>query len=299
MDRRKFLASSAAAVMAANMKVSGAEALTHLASMPNPNGLKVRFLGTGAADWKGRDERGELRRRSSVLLDDRILIDFTSDCFDTLPEGVRPDTIFYTHSHMDHYDVNAAVELGVKYVYLSETWFDKARKEFAAAAAKKGTATPRLIPLCIAAPVVLGDITITPCPADHSTSLLMEQTLIYIVEKNSARVLYATDTACITATAASIIGFSRKSQAPVLTGLVMEATNGVDFELDHRYFSHSSVASVGRTVDVLTRFGALDTGGKPVYLTHLARTLHGTQAELDRTLPSPLKAAFDGLEVVF
>ena len=31
--------------------------------------LLVRFLGTGAADWDGVDERGELRRLSSVLLD--------------------------------------------------------------------------------------------------------------------------------------------------------------------------------------------------------------------------------------
>ena len=39
--------------------------------------------------------------------------------------------------------------------------------------------------------------------------------------------------------------------------------------------------------------------GQPVYLTHMARTLHGTQAELDKTLPKPLKAAYDGLEVIF
>ena len=29
----------------------------------------------------------------------------------------------------------------------------------------------------------------------------------------------------------------------------------------------------------------------------MARTLHGTQAELDKTLPKPLKAAYDGLEI--
>ncbi|MBQ2458335.1 MAG: hypothetical protein II275_09310, partial [Bacteroidaceae bacterium] len=39
--------------------------------------------------------------------------------------------------------------------------------------------------------------------------------------------------------------------------------------------------------------------GQPVYLTHMARTMHGTQAELDASLPQPLKAAYDGLEVVF
>ena len=32
---------------------------------------------------------------------------------------------------------------------------------------------------------------------------------------------------------------------------------------------------------------------------HMARTLHPGQAELDRTLAEPLKAAYDGLEVIF
>jgi len=39
--------------------------------------------------------------------------------------------------------------------------------------------------------------------------------------------------------------------------------------------------------------------GQPIYLTHMARGLHGTQAELDANLPAPLKAAYDGLEVTF
>ena len=39
--------------------------------------------------------------------------------------------------------------------------------------------------------------------------------------------------------------------------------------------------------------------GEPVYLTHMARTLHGTQAELDASLPGLLRAAYDGLEVLY
>jgi hypothetical protein len=31
----------------------------------------------------------------------------------------------------------------------------------------------------------------------------------------------------------------------------------------------------------------------------MAHTMHGTQAELDAQLPAPLKAAYDGLEVIF
>ena len=66
--------------------------------------LKMRFLGTGAADWNGRDDRGELRRLSSVLLDGKVLIDFTPTDEDMLPNGVKPEVIFYTHSHGDHYN---------------------------------------------------------------------------------------------------------------------------------------------------------------------------------------------------
>ena len=80
----------------------------------------------------------------------------------------------------------------------------------------------------------------------------------------------------------------------------MEATMGLEHEVDFRLYAHSSVATVERTARVLTetkRYTPKE--GQPVYLTHMARTLHGTQAELDAQLPAPLRAAYDGLEVVF
>jgi hypothetical protein len=39
--------------------------------------------------------------------------------------------------------------------------------------------------------------------------------------------------------------------------------------------------------------------GQPVYLTHMAKSLQPSQEEMDATLPYPLRAAYDGLEVVF
>ncbi|MBP5218730.1 MAG: hypothetical protein J6Z47_07275, partial [Bacteroidales bacterium] len=41
--------------------------------------------------------------------------------------------------------------------------------------------------------------------------------------------------------------------------------------------------------------------GQPAYITHIARSLHAnqSQSQLDASLPTPLKAAYDGLEVVF
>ena len=75
---------------------------------------------------------------------------------------------------------------------------------------------------------------------------------------------------------------------------------GVDHDDDFRSFTHTSVGAVERIIRVLEKTKRYTPpSGQPVYLTHMARTLHGTQAELDATLPQPLRAAYDGLEVVF
>jgi len=80
----------------------------------------------------------------------------------------------------------------------------------------------------------------------------------------------------------------------------MEATMGIDHDNDFRIFTHSSVGMVHRIVEVLRKTKRYTpVAEQPVYLTHMARTLHGTQAELDASLPQPLKAAYDGLEVTF
>ena len=113
--------------------------------------LLVRFLGTGAADWNGMDERGELRRLSSVLLDNRILIDFTPSDADMLPPGFKkPDAVFYTHSHSDHYNARAAIEtLHANVVYVGDTWVERAKADLAAAASGLGKSTPEVIGLAI------------------------------------------------------------------------------------------------------------------------------------------------------
>ena len=68
---------------------------------------------------------------------------------------------------------------------------------------------------------------------------------------------------------------------------------------DQRIFSHSSVDLVDTTVKVLSAGRQyMPVEGQKVYLTHLGRT-YPPQAEIDATLPSPLSAAYDGLEVLF
>ncbi len=307
MDRRNFLRTmgTAAAVAAVSSTELGAVTLGKDKKKKAPaseTGLRVRFLGTGAADWKGPDDRGEYRRLSSVLLDNRILIDFTPTDADMLPEGCKPECIFYTHSHADHYNPEALLKLGVPTAYLGKTWISKAWKGFADASAKTGVPVPEIVPLTIGETVVCGDIAITALPANHAIDAT-EQALIYLIEKGPTRILYATDTGGIMGVAARIAGIDPhvKKGTPI-TGLIMEATMGMGDkgDEDYRLFTHSSVNTVHRTVKMLLRRERLLLkDGESVYLTHLARTLHPTQAELDANLPAPLKAAYDGLEVVF
>ena len=299
MDRRDFLKVSSVSLMA--MGADDVAAKMFEPSQEKKEGMLVRFLGTGAADWNGPDNRGEQRRLSSILVDNNVLFDFTVGNIEMLPAGLKPEVVFYTHSHNDHYHPESALKIGVRKVYLSQTWFDIAKTDFEKASKKLNVQMPELIPLYIGQAVHVNGLRVTPLPASHATSKLFEQTLIYLIEKSEARVMYATDTAGIPAVAARLAGIdAHDPNGKPLTGLIMEATMGMDHDNDYRIFAHSSVGMVHRAVEVLQKTKRyLPVNDQPVYLTHMARTLHGTQAELDATLPYPLKAAYDGLEVIF
>ena len=299
MDRRDFLKVSWVSLMA--MGADDVAAKMFEPSQEKKEGMSVRFLGTGAADWNGPDNRGEQRRLSSILVDKTVLFDFTAGNIEMIPAGLKPEVVFYTHSHNDHYHPESALKIGVRKVYLSQTWFDIAKADFEKASKKLNVQMPELIPLYIGQAVHVDGLRVTPLPASHATSKLFEQTLIYLIEKSEARVMYATDTAGIPAVAARLAGIdTHDPNGKPLTGLIMEATMGMDHDNDYRIFAHSSVGMVHRAVEVLQKTKRyLPVNDQPVYLTHMARTLHGTQAELDATLPYPLKAAYDGLEVIF
>ena len=299
MDRRDFLKVSSVSLMA--MGADDVAAKMFEPSQEKKEGMSVRFLGTGAADWNGPDNRGEQRRLSSILVDNNVLFDFTAGNIEMIPAGLKPEVVFYTHSHNDHYHPESALKIGVRKVYLSQTWFDIAKADFEKASKKLNVQMPELIPLYIGQAVHVNGLRVTPLPASHATSKRFEQTLIYLIEKSEARVMYATDTAGIPAVAARLAGIdAHDPNGKPLTGLIMEATMGMDHDNDYRIFAHSSVGMVHRAVEVLQKTKRyLPVNAPPVYLTHMARPLHGTQAELDAALPYPLKAAYDRLEVIF
>lgn len=257
--------------------------------------LSVHFLGTGAAGKNMSKDAPNYRRRSSIIVDGKFFIDLTETVLDIMPSE-RPDTIFYTHSHSDHFEPATALKMGIKTIYLSNTWYDIASQAFQKAAQESNLPMPTIIPIATCSSVRIGDITITALPANHPTNYLLEQSLIYLIEKGGVRLLYATDTSGIPGVAARFTGIDKHKPGKPITALIMEATMGVGHEDDFRIFAHSSVGTVEQTVKVLKETKRYNPpAGQPVYITHMAAGLHPANEQL----PPPLKKAEDGLEVVF
>ena len=320
ISRRKFLASSTAlAAVAGCMTDKSASAPAAAQEMSAESGIRVRFLGSGSASWKPEWAKNpHMRRQSSVLLENKVLIDFTTCSFDKLPKDCHPEVLFQTHSHGDHYNPKAAVKSGVKRMYVQETWADAARQEVNAAAMELSLPAPEVIGLPFGKPVVECGMRFTGVPANHSTSRVtdgtLERTSLYLVEKGASRLLYATDTGGIMGDAARMMGIdphvkeknlSRYTASPyvhkpqALTAFIMEATNG-DIDDDFRIFVHSSVQAVSRIVNMLIKNGRLVLPqGQHAYITHLGIKYRSWPSEkIEKELPEPLRAAYDGLEVV-
>lgn len=314
MNRRNFLKLSTAMVVAAGTNQEPVFAATETTSpkapystegiKARPQDLSVRFLGTGASGYYKDTTR---RRHSSVLLDRKILIDLNKCGWEMMPKRCHPEVLFYTHSHPDHYEPATAIEAGIKRIYLSETWMDKARKDFQKYSNEKHLPMPELLPLSVGQSVEEEGLVFTPMPANHATGDYKEQALIYLVEKGTTkeslgvRLLYATDTGGIMGIAGRISGIDPhlKVGRPI-TAFIMEATIGMGMNEDWRMFNHSSVEQVARIVHMLQKEGRyLPLDGQPAYITHMSKTGWPTQEGLDKTLPAPLRAAYDGLDVVF
>ena len=307
MKRRTFLGgmSAAAAVGLATDTVGRA-----VPSAPSGDeGLHVRFLGSGSACWEKEPRTSKIfRRYSSALIDRRFLIDYTWMAEDMLPEGCRPDTVIYTHSHGDHYDPRAAVKLGVKHVYLQRGWLADAKRDFEKAAEKVGRDVlgapckpPEIHPLDVCVPFNLGGYEILPLPGNHWTGKPHEQALIYKVTKRcrdgAVRLLYATDTSGLMST---VFFHGCRKDAP-LTAVIMEATGNPVQKFGGMNISHSTASTVN---DIFTTYLKPGKGhympppGQPVYLTHIGYYEWG-QRTFDDKLPPGLKLAHDGLEVLF
>ena len=240
--------------------------------------MKLKFLGTGAADWSGPDENGEYRRLTSTLLDSCLLLDVTSTVLDMIGSKEDIADVFFTHSHSDHYDIAALRALAPCRVWAHESWANEIEGEGLT-----------VYPLRLDESVETAGFHITPMPSNHSSRREYETTLHYLIEKDGKTLLYATDGAWLLNAEHHFIGSKQ------LDAAVFDATIGDGHEGDWRIFEHNSLSMLRLMISTMQNTGRLKPTA-PVFMTHLARTLHPSQAELERNAVPPFIVCRDGLE---
>lgn len=240
--------------------------------------MKIRFLGTGAADWNGPDARGEHRRLTSTLVDSSLLIDFTATAQDMLIDTAAVKNILITHSHGDHFDPSAIASLAPAALYAHESW--------AGEIAIDGI---EVHPVRIGEWTKAGEYEIMALPSNHSTSRPYEQTVNYLLKKDDLTFLYATDGAWLPNKSLHLM------KGMNLSGMAIDATIGDGHAGDYRIFEHNSIPMIRIMTETMKKTGLLKPEAK-VFLTHMARTLHGTQKEVEESLSDPFVVCFDGME---
>ena len=75
--------------------------------------MDILFMGTGAADWDitSRKDGDFFRRRTSVMINNDLLIDFNDETLDYIEKNEcslqNVENILITHTHDDHYSQKA------------------------------------------------------------------------------------------------------------------------------------------------------------------------------------------------
>ena len=80
--------------------------------------------------------------------------------------------------------------------------------------------------------------------------------------------------------------------------MVFDATIGDCAPGDFRIFEHNSIDMVRLMTATMLKTGRLRENA-PVYLTHMARTLHAPQKQLEAELKAPFIPCYDGMTATF
>jgi len=261
--------------------------------------MKLLFLGTGAADWipEWHERVGYVRRYSSALINDDLLIDPGPDIWDYREKLGTPDmfknikSIIVTHSHDDHFKVSSIRRLCKEADHPIKVFMEK--NSFGKFAKEDEIPGVILCPLTPTVPFETEGYNIIPCRSNHSKFLEGEQSLNYIVrEKSSGRAFfYGSDSGWIVYDTWQLI----KQERPNV--VIFECTVGPNQEGDDRIFGHTSVPMIGIMMQTMTKqHGPADDAR--YYTTHMAMTLHKNHEDTARALaPFGVTPAYDGLEI--
>lgn len=226
--------------------------------------MKIQFLGTGAADWDiSRPSRDiNFRRYSSALIDDTLLIDPGPCVFEFA------DTFGLTHT-LD----------SVKYVINTHSHSDHFDADTLSRLESNGA---EFIAFSAGESRRVGKYEIEAFAANHATA---EKPVHFMISDGEKRIFYGLDGAWLLYD--EYRAFARLK--PELA--VLDATIG-DIRGDYRIFEHNNLHMVEEMKQTLDGFCPR------FMISHMARTLHGSHAQLcERMKPSGIEVAYDGLIV--
>jgi phosphoribosyl 1,2-cyclic phosphate phosphodiesterase len=269
--------------------------------------MKVRFLGTGAAEAipspfcgcttceDARKQGGRnRRRRSSLLINEDLLIDAGPDLVSACAElGVSLVGLRYllvTHSHFDHFDPTNIEIRAPRYRKV-------AMPKLTLVAGPSTLARVQLpgyrdrdvelsrVPFRPDAHVELGSYSVTAIAAAHAHDL--GDAMNFIVSDGAVTVLYAVDTSEYSEETFSRLA-SRK-----LDLLIVDATKGTN----ETSRNHLSIDGVLALVERLRRSGSLSPASR-VVATHFSHSHVPPHDELELVLKKHgILCAYDGLQI--
>lgn len=251
--------------------------------------MHITFLGTGAADWR-KDDPG-FRAFTSTRIDDSLLIDGTMAVSERiLKDAADIKDVLYTHNHRDHFDIELLKRLAPVRAHIHSSWAHKVQAEGV-----------EVIPFECNEVFTVGEYEVRALPSNHLTEDWNDQTVHYVISKGGKSLFYATDGAWITTREwHGLLNYE-------LDAAIFDATIGDPYPGDFRIFEHNSLDMVRLMLKTMRAPMAAGNPATryihrvlkpeaPVFITHLARTLHPPQEELAKSLEGEFIVAYDGFE---
>ena len=226
--------------------------------------MKIRFLGTGAADWNAAVDGNnkEYRRNASALVDGWLLIDpgpcvpEARETFGIDPGGIK--RVINTHRHSDHYcqkTMDFLQETGARFV------------SFEAGERKK-----------------IRGYTVSAYAANHGTCT---GAVHFMIDDGTSRLFYGLDGAWLLYKEIQAI---RRKHVDLA---VLDATVG-EVSGDYRIFEHNDLKMVREMKS------SLEAYVDHFVISHMVKTLHTGHEKLSARMEKDgITAAYDGLEICF
>lgn len=278
--------------------------------------MKITFLGTAAATsfpltfcrckncedarkFKGKS----IRKRSSLLIDDTILIDMGPDFLTALNMYNKDITkikyLLQTHHHSDHFDAGHFVTRWTEYATVNAPHLDIVASE--KCFDKMAEMIKNNEDIDIFEEVWQKDLNISLHNLEHSQTIKFEDynitaaeslhdarngSQLYLIEQNNKKLLYATDT----------VPFSNKA-------LEILKDKELDFLiLDHTYGNvlnsggHLNEKQFIEEIEKFKQINAINSNTK-IYATHISHEGCSYHEEMEKLANGKYKIAFDGLEI--